>query len=311
MHKFKHILYYDLKNTLRNCVLSERLSLYCDKLSILLVDDDHPSNIENSEFVNCDALVTGVFDNYPSRLANNLKLKYIFMLATDTSDFDHDFLRERNIYLSNAEGYSSEAVAELSIAMMILLVRKLHISGSHISIDTIPGHEIAGQTIAIIGAGRIGTKIGSKAAKLGMNVYYSGKINAELESLGAKSFTPGKSASNVDVYSINLPLTPETTGLLDHDYLSGIKDNAVILCPSRLELFNLQFLTALLNARNCRLWFDHGENPKLQDIVCEHSDRVIVTNSLGAKTLNSQERMISIALRNIESYVAKVTNYSN
>lgn len=306
MKKFSHLIYYDLKHPLRNDHLISALKKYCDNLSVELVEDDYlPHGLNDVEIERCDALVTGVFDHYKSKLVKAARLRYVFMLATDTSDFDHSDFRERGVILQSGIGYSSESVAELSIAMMLFLARNLEANQDELKMGSEFGFEICKKHLAIIGAGRIGSAVARRAASLGMTVgYHSRSSKPELESQGIKKWQLIPLLAAADVLSVNLPLTTETRGFIDRRVLTQLKAGTMVICPSRAEIFVIEDLAIIGGKKKLKVWFDGVEDkaivPRLQKAGCQ----IWHTPVAGARTRDAQERLMNLALSGIEAALA-------
>lgn len=123
-------------------------------------------------------------------------IKYIGVLATGYNVVDYEFAREKGIPVTNVPNYSTEAVAQFTIALLLELCH--HIGEHSNSVKNgkwteckdfcywdYPLIELSGKTMGIIGMGRIGTYTARIAKTLGMNVIaYSRHIKPELEEQG-------------------------------------------------------------------------------------------------------------------------------
>ncbi len=291
MKQYKHILYYDLTSSKRNAVMVARLSSLCDKLTHLTVTDDYPENVCHHAFDDCDVLVTGVFDNYEKLLSSNTRIRHICMLASDVSDFSKLRLVERGISLTSGDGYSSDAVAELSVAAMILLLRGVFpFNTSFIKREC--GGEIAGSTLGIVGAGRIGNAVAWRAASLGMKiVYFSRRLTlARCEQATRVSLPELFSLS--DVVSIHLPLIESTQGLIDFSALQNAKERLVITCPSKLQVFRSGALEMAAASRKIAMWLDDSPSINELDSLMQSGVSLVHSSSIGAQTNEAQVRLM-------------------
>lgn len=300
VRKYNHILYYDLRHPLRNSFFKESLPALCDTFSCLIVDDDYPADAPPSLFEKCDVLVTGVFDRYKEKLRSSPNLRRIFMLATDLSDFDAVDLYGRNIRLNNAAGYSTAAVAELSIAIMILSMRNLVVASNSLTAWDGVGCEMRGRTIGIVGAGRIGTQVGQRAALLGMKLTYCGKENGRLAEVGGKRATFEEVVSISDVLSINLPLNASTHAIMNASVLHLIRPECSILCPARPELFDIEALLAVAEQKKLKVWFDGVEDSKIRGMLEGAGPNILLTSSIGARSVDAQDRLMKLAIAELE-----------
>lgn len=304
MPKFKHILYYDIINPIRNSYFENELPKFGESYTAVYVGDDYPKGSSADAFSTCDCLVTGVFDTYGERLAGNPAIRYIFMLASDVSDFASIDLIARKIKLDNGAGYSTEAVAELSIAVLILLMRNLQMGSN--TLHRLPniGSEVQGGTLGVIGAGRIGTAVGLRAKALGMDVrYYSRSQSQDLDQIDARQVELDELVGASDAISVNLPLNDGTRGILDSRIQRLIRPNTAILCPSRPELFDLGGFISNAQEKGLKIWFDGIDDVVLSKSFQESKASIMISPSIAAGSINAQLRLIELARQGLEAQV--------
>ncbi len=298
MNTFEHLLYYDLYSPFRNAVLERELPGLCRRFTKILVDDDYPSEHLADMFDTCDCLVTGVFDNYQKVLKTNAKLRRIFLLASDTSDFAGVELKERGIRFSSAAGYSTSSVAELSIAMMILLARGFISATSSIAPAANMGRDLQGKKLLVLGAGRIGKAIGKRAECMGMEVQYSSNQSSRIR-LGSLSTDLRKAVSETDVLAVALPATLDNRGILSRELLNLLRDEAIIVSPARIDLFDADALVDACREKSIGLWLDGVEDLKIKSRFVGAAANIIVTPSLGARSLDAQVHLAQQAIQEL------------
>ena len=170
--------------------------------------------------------------------ANSLKL--ICVAATGYDNIDVDFCRERGIALCNVPGYSTDSVAQLSVAMALSLVTHLgefrsfvhsgeySRSGSANRLEPVY-HEIAGQTWGVIGGGGIGSKVAEIAGALGCRVLLCRrKPDDRYETADIDRI-----CRECDIISLHVPLTDETRGMISRERIDSMKDGVVIVNTAR------------------------------------------------------------------------------
>lgn len=160
-------------------------------------------------------------------------LKGIFGEATSTSWIDMSYAEENNIPICNIKNFSTEAVAEWAVTMMMNVARKvpllvkdgfpLDFGNDYMKYRAI---ELHGKTAAIIGLGNIGSAIAKRCAGLGMDVVYwnrSPKTGdykySELSDIFAKA----------DVIFPTTASTPETNKLITTELLRSMKETAILV----------------------------------------------------------------------------------
>ncbi len=167
-------------------------------------------------------------------------LRLICIAATGFDNIDLEFCRSRGIAVCNVIGYSTQSVAQVTLAMALSLMTHLPEYSSMVKSGEytrrgIPNcleptyHEIAGKTWGIIGFGNIGTQVGKVARALGCRVIVN-KLTpisnwecVDLETVCRES----------DILSIHTPLNASTRGLLDEAHIKMLKRNAIVINVAR------------------------------------------------------------------------------
>ncbi len=160
------------------------------------------------------------FDSLP-------KLKFVSLFATGYEWVDIDAAKKHGVVVSNAPNYSTEAVAEYSITMILRLARENK-------------KEVLGKTLGVIGYGAIGKRVTEMAKGLGMNVLVWNRTKkteiTPLEILLKES----------DFVSIHLAHTKETEKFLGKKELGLMKPSAILINSAREELVDNEELARLL-----------------------------------------------------------------
>ncbi len=175
------------------------------------------------------------------------RLKFIGVLATGYDVVDTAAARERGIVVSNVPAYSTEAVAQHTIALLLALCQHVehHAAlvkqGAWTAQPDFAWWEIApvllyGKTIGIIGCGRIGTRVAKIADALGMRVL--GYAPHEKQGFPG-TFVPMETLlRESDVISLHCPSKADTVGMIRCDTISKMKDGAILLNTSRGSLIS-------------------------------------------------------------------------
>ncbi len=187
--------------------------------------------------INKTPITAEILDACPS-------VKLICVLATGYNVVDCAAARARNIPVCNVPDYGTSAVAQYTFALLLELChqighhdRRVH-DGAWTTCpdfcfwDT-PQMELAGKTLGIIGFGRIGQAVGRIAKAFGMDVLaYSRTEYPEGRKIG-RYVTLEELLAKSDMISLHCPLTPETTGIINRDTISMMKDGAIVINTSR------------------------------------------------------------------------------
>jgi D-lactate dehydrogenase len=185
------------------------------------------------------------------------ELKFI---ATRSTGFDHidvEVCRNRGIAVSNVPSYGENTVAEHTIALLLMLSRKVHqsvlqIRSGRVDLAELTGFDLQGKTIGVIGAGHIGLHVIRIARGFGMRVLAfdvrQDPFLADL--LGFEYATMERLLDESDIVTLHSPLTEKTYHLLGRDEFARMKKGAMIVNTSRGGLIDTDALVeALENGR--------------------------------------------------------------
>lgn len=164
-------------------------------------------------------------------------LKFIDVAFTGVDHVDLEAARECGVKVSNAAGYSTQAVAELALCMMLSLLRNVpQVAGrcrQGKTKDGLVGCELRGKTVGIVGAGAIGTRTAELCKAFGCRVlgnkrHLTGKEPSFIEFMPLEELL-----SRSDIVSLHCPLTAETRQLINADRLGMMKQGAYLINTAR------------------------------------------------------------------------------
>jgi phosphoglycerate dehydrogenase-like enzyme len=186
-------------------------------------------------------------------------LKLIQKLGVGVNTIDLDAARAAGVAVANMPGVNSQAVAEMTLALMLAALRRLTYldpltrrgEGWAPDPDLIDGAgEIAGRTVGFVGYGASASRLGPALEALGAKVIYTAR--------GAKPELPGRFVSlsallaEADIVSLHVPLTPETRGLIGAETLAAMRPGAILINTARGELVDEAALAAALTSGRLR-----------------------------------------------------------
>jgi D-3-phosphoglycerate dehydrogenase len=242
---------------------------------------------------------------------------------TGYNDVDRAYCSSRQppLQLYYVPGYSTESVAELAAGLALSLLRRLPLAHRRVvagrwdrsetgETALVPGLELRGRTVGIVGTGTIGMYTAE--------VFHRGfdcKIVAwsrkpKVEALGALGGTYLPSIDDVfrqaDVVSLHLELVPETEHTADARRLALLKPEAILLDVSRTGLVDLQALTEALRQKQflgaaLDVTEEHHLHEGLSDLL--ELENVILTPHIGFRTDRALERLARITIENIGRFV--------
>ena len=229
-----------------------------------LRDDDAP--MTQAELVqaaqDCDVLVPTVTDRIDAAILSQAdpRLKLVASFGTGVDHIDLKSARERGITVTNTPGVLTEDTADMTMAMMLALPRRLS-EGERLvraglwkgwGPTSMLGQRIWGKRLGIIGMGRIGQAVARRARGFGLAIHYHNRrrvhpdIEAELEATYWESLD--QMLSRMDIVSIHCPHTPATYHLLSARRLKLLPSHAYIVNTSRGEVIDENALARLIEA---------------------------------------------------------------
>lgn len=228
-------------------------------------------------------------------LAHAGKLKLVARGGVGLDNVDQEACKARGIKVVNTPGASTNAVAELALALILASfrnVQKAHhqMKQGRWEKKTLTGREIGGKTLGIIGYGRIGSALAAKAGALGMTVlaysppprHEDGRARfVEMDELLAQS----------DVVSLHAGLTDGTRGIINAGAIARMKAGAFLINTARGELVDEGALydackSGKLAGAALDVYSTEPYKGKLLEL-----DNVYFTPHLGASTKEAQERI--------------------
>ena len=254
------------------------------------------------------------------REAKNLKL--VCVTATGINNLDGDYLKKRGIAAYNVAGYSTEAVAQHTFALLFYVLEKLNYYDNYVKSGEYArgscfSHfrqsfcELSGKTWGIIGLGAIGRKVAEIASVFGCKVIcYSASGNKYESPYEQVEFDELLERS--DILSVHAPLNAHTEKLMTLEAFRKMKKSAVFINVARGAIVDEQDLyTALTEGEITGAALDvlaqepmDPENPllKIQD-----SSRLIITPHIAWAAKETRFRVVDEVVKNIDGFLSGET----
>lgn len=186
------------------------------------------------------------------------QLGLIANFGAGTEHIDLAAARARKIIVTNTPGVFTDDTADMTIALIISVARRLNYGGRTLRAgkwegwapSTMLGHRLAGKTLGIIGMGRIGQAVAHRARAFGLNVLYNSRhrLPEALETMFGASFEPDldRLVAEADILTLHCPATPETHHMIDTRRIGLMKPHAYIVNTARGQLIEEEALIAAL-----------------------------------------------------------------
>ena len=284
-----------------------------------LRDPDTPMTREElvSAMRRADVLVPTITDVIDAGLLGQAgdKLKLIANYGAGVDHIDVATARQRGILVSNTPGVVTEDTADMTMALMLAVTRRIPEGLSLMqsgewqgwSPMALLGGRIGGKRLGILGMGGIGQAVARRARAFGMQIHYHNRrrlrpeVEAEFEATYWESLD--QMVSRMDVISINCPHTPSTYHLMNARRLRLLKPTAVIVNTSRGEVVDENALTRMLRAGEIAGAgldvYERGAdiNPRLRELP-----NVVLLPHMGSATREGRVEMGEKVIINIKTF---------
>jgi D-3-phosphoglycerate dehydrogenase / 2-oxoglutarate reductase len=228
------------------------------------------------------------------------KLKVIGRAGVGVDTIDVDAATERGVAVLNAPSGNTISAAELTFALLLALVRSLPRADQSMKAGewdrkSFNGHELYGKTLGLIGAGRIGGEVARRARAFGMRVLcYDPFLTAErAAALEVELCMLSDVLQRADVFSLHVPLTEATAGLIGKAELELMKPTAYLVNAARGGVVDETALAeALTSKRLAGAALDvYDQEPLPKDHPLRNTPNLILTPHLGASTAEAQQNV--------------------
>ena len=265
----------------------------------------------------CDVLIVNKVKVTPELIDAASNLKLICESATGVNNIDIDYAAKKGIPVRNAVGYSTTTVVQATFMHILSLVghapyydsvvKDGTYSSSGMFTDvTVNWWELAGKTIGIFGFGRIGRAVAERAKAFGMNVIaYTPRLYGN-EPDFVKFVTLDEMLKTADAISMHCPLTPETEGLVNEEFIAKMKDGAYFINTSRGTVVNEKALADALNSGKlggAGLDVLSCEPPKADNPLLS-AKNCFITPHIAWAAFETRERLVGILEENIKAFIS-------
>lgn len=235
------------------------------------------------------------------------KLKLIIRAGVGIDNIDVNYATEKGIVVKNTPNASSDSVAELVIGHMFAITRFLGASNYTMrngqwNKKKYEGIELGGKTLGIIGMGRIGRSLATKATALGMNVVYNDMFGKQ-DNISYDFLEFNELLNKSDFISLHVPYDKNKGSVISAKEIKEMKDGVYLINCARGKVVDEK---ALLDALNTGKIAGAGidvfeEEPTKNEELVNHPN-VSVTPHIGAATKEAQNRIGEEVVTTIVNY---------
>jgi glyoxylate reductase len=221
-------------------------------------------------------------------------------MAVGTDNIDLDAARDRGIAIGSTPGVLTDATADLAMALILAVTRRLPEGQARVregrwgpwqpAQDL--GADLAGATLGVVGFGRIGRALATRAAAFGMQIVHTAR---------SSGVTLDELLGCADVVSLHVPLSPATHHLIDSVALSRMKQSAYLVNTARGGVVDQDALRdALQRRRLAGAALDVTDpEPLPADDPLLDAPNLIVVPHIGSATAGTRARMAAMAVDNL------------
>ena len=252
-----------------------------------------------------DALIVGAIPLTEEHFAAAPRLRVVAMHGVGVDHIDLLAAAARGVVVTNAPGSNDGAVADLAVGLMLACLRQIPAADRAVRAGEwrgMVGEELAGKQVGILGWGRIGRNVARRLSGFDVSLLvHDPFVDADVVSAsGANPRSLDDLLQQADIVSLHLPLTPDTSNLLDASTLAQMKPGAYLVNTARGGIVDEAALLALLRRGHLRgAGLDcFAVEPPVGNPLLELPN-VVVTPHIGAQTREAIGRMGAIAAENV------------
>jgi phosphoglycerate dehydrogenase-like enzyme len=285
-----------------------------EALGNLDVHDNTPASQE--EFLkrvkDAEIVIVGRYGFTSNALRHAPKLKMVSLWQTGYDNVDLDTATKRGVVVSNVPDYSFDSVAEFVFALVLNLIRKVHIADIDLRKGEFDWHccigkQLMGKTIGVLGTGDIGTRVIQIAHGFNMNILSTTRHPSpeKEKALGIKFVDLDTLLSKSDILTLHVPLTPETEHMIGTGELARMKPTAILINTARGRIVDE---TALINALKEKRITGAGldvfeKEPLPMDSPLLKLDNVLLTPHIAFLSETSIDDCTRICVENVDMFI--------
>jgi D-3-phosphoglycerate dehydrogenase len=204
----------------------------------------------------CDALTVGLHDVTDEMLAAMPNCKIVVRVGTGYDAIDYEAAARRGVWVTNVPDYSIDEVSTHALTLMLALARHLkgHLNviaeGDWHYLSATPIRRLRGQTLGVIGYGRIGSEMGRKGQGIGLRVIAHDRYlpDERIRELGAEPVDFDTLMRESDFISLHVPLNDTTRRIIDARALGLMKPGAFLVNTARGDVVDVDALVAAVRS---------------------------------------------------------------
>ena len=247
------------------------------------------------------------------------KLQFIARAGAGMDNIDEIYADKRSIACINAPEGNSDAVGEHAVGLLLSLMNNFRKADIEIrngiwDREGNRGYELKGKTVGIIGYGHMGKSFAQKLSGFGVEVIAYDKYKTGFSDKFAREVSMEEIVRLSNVISFHIPLTPETKGMVDDEYLFHFRKPIFLLNTSRGEIAKVQaILNGIKSGKILGAGLDVLETEKFPLLAeqswfeeLKNSGRVLLTPHIAGWTFDSYRKISEVLAEKLKNLEFKV-----
>ena len=283
---------------------------------VVVYGHDNPDEFYE-RLTGADVAVTNkvVFDR--ERISRLPDLKLIAVAATGYNIIDCEAAREHGVIVTNIPAYSTDSVAQMVFAHLLNITNRVQYYADEnrngrwskspdFCYYDFTTHEIANQTLGIVGMGNIGTKVAAIAKEFGMKVIAHTHRQAEILPEGITKVELDELLATADVITLHCPLTAESNRMINSETIAKMKRGVVLINTGRGGLIDEQAVADALNDGQIGAFAADvlTEEPPRSNNPLLTAKNSYLTPHIAWASSEARERLMDIMYDNIASFIS-------
>lgn len=242
------------------------------------------------------------------------KVKYIGLFATGYNNIDTEYTKKHGITVCNAPGYSTEAVAQHTIAFILAILDRVGeynetvkqgdwIKSRTFSYFPLPLSELSGKTIGIVGYGSIGRRVGAIAKAFNMKVLVTNRSKVNDDTVTQVPFDELLEKS--DIVTLHCPLNKDSENIMNESAFNKMKDGAIFVNTARGGMVDeIALRNALTSGKLLGAGIDVlRQEPMDKDCPLYNAPNCYITPHIAWAGKETRLRLLDIVYNNIKAFL--------
>ena len=244
-------------------------------------------------------------------------LKFICETATGYNNIDLQAAKKHGVIVSNVPTYGTNTVAQFAMALLLEICNGVGYHAGEVAKGRwsqckyncfwdFSNIELAGKTVGIIGAGRIGMAFARMVQGFGAEIIAGHPRKAGQDFEYGRYLTLDEVYQRADIISLHCPLTAETEKMINEATIAKMKDGVILINTSRGQLVDEAALRAALDSGKVRAaGLDVvSSEPILPDNPLLEAKNCILTPHMAWSATEARQRLMDVCVENVKAYMA-------